>query len=97
MNIVPKATLICFSLALIMGETAAIALPPQMAVPIEIRKDISLLILRLFPTIYPNTRTIRIERTVSRIPSLLAFNAVPIFIPKPKPTTETCNNRCVAL
>ena len=33
----PNATEICFSLALIIGETAAMALPPQIAVPDEIR------------------------------------------------------------
>jgi len=32
----PKATEICFSSALITGEIAAMALPPQMAVPAEI-------------------------------------------------------------
>lgn len=34
-NTAPNATEICFSSALIMGATAA--LPPQMAVPVEIR------------------------------------------------------------
>ena len=33
----PRATEICFSSALMTGEMAAIALPPQMAVPAEIR------------------------------------------------------------
>ena len=40
---------------------------------------------------------LNIEKTVNKTPSLPAFNAVPKFIPKPKPTTEICNNRCVAL
>src|SRR5690348_9298854 len=37
-KIVPSDTAICSSLAPVMGPTAAIALPPQMAVPVEIRK-----------------------------------------------------------
>ena len=34
---VPNATDICFSSAFITGEIAAIALPPQMAVPVDIK------------------------------------------------------------
>jgi hypothetical protein len=34
---VPNATDICFSSAFITGEIAAIALPPQMAVPADIK------------------------------------------------------------
>jgi len=48
MNTVPNAILICFSSALITGETAAIALPPQIAVPAEIRKDIYCLFLGIY-------------------------------------------------
>ena len=33
----PKATDICFSSAFITGDIAAIALPPQIAVPLEMR------------------------------------------------------------
>ena len=36
-KMVPKATEICFSSAFITGEIAAIALPPQIAVPAEMR------------------------------------------------------------
>ena len=37
-NTVPSEMAICSSLAPVMGPTAAMALPPQMAVPVEIRK-----------------------------------------------------------
>ena len=40
MNTVPRATEISSSVALITGPTAAIALPPQIAVPDEIRCDV---------------------------------------------------------
>ncbi len=40
MKITPSDTAISFSLALSTGPTAAIALPPQMAVPDEIRYDV---------------------------------------------------------
>ena len=36
-KMVPSATEICFSSALITGDMAAMALPPQMAVPVEMR------------------------------------------------------------
>ena len=39
MKTVPIAMLICFSLAPLKGATAAIALPPQIAVPADIKKD----------------------------------------------------------
>jgi uncharacterized protein (DUF924 family) len=39
------------SLAFITGETAAMALPPQIAVPTEIRNEVSLFIFRTFPKI----------------------------------------------
>jgi hypothetical protein len=44
MKIVPKATEICFSSALI-TVIAAMALPPHMAVPAPIKKDVFLSIL----------------------------------------------------
>jgi hypothetical protein len=47
MKIVPKATEICFSSALITGEIAAMALPPHMAVPAQL-KDVFLSILKLY-------------------------------------------------
>ena len=36
-KMVPSETAICSSLAPVIGPTAAIALPPQIAVPVEIR------------------------------------------------------------
>ena len=45
MNITPNDTAISFSFALTTGPTAAIALPPQIAVPEEIRYDVLRFIL----------------------------------------------------
>ena len=42
-NTVPSETAISSSLALVMGATAAMALPPQMAVPAEMRNETLLL------------------------------------------------------
>ena len=39
-NTQPKATDTCFSSAFITGVTAAIALPPHIAVPAEIKKEV---------------------------------------------------------
>lgn len=49
MNTQPSATDICFSSALITGEMAAMALPPQIAVPDEIRCDVFRSILNHLP------------------------------------------------
>ena len=49
MNTVPNATDICFSSAFMIGDMAAIALPPQMAVPVEISIDVLLSVFNCFP------------------------------------------------
>ena len=54
-NIVPSETAICSSLAPVMGPTAAMALPPQMAVPVEIRKAGVRSIVSIAPKAMPTT------------------------------------------
>ena len=49
-KIVPNATEICFSSALMAGAMAAIALPPQIAVPPEIKKDVFFSIFKSLET-----------------------------------------------
>ncbi len=51
---VPSETAICSSLASVIGATAAIALPPQIAVPAEIRKDVLCSTLSSFPSPQPS-------------------------------------------
>ena len=46
---VPKAIEICFSSAFMTGEMAAIALPPQIAVPTEIKNEVFFSIFKNAP------------------------------------------------
>lgn len=50
------------------GATAAIALPPQMAVPADINKAGRLSTFKTHPKITPNTITLITETAVSRKP-----------------------------
>ena len=59
------------SLALITGASAAIALPPQIAVPPEINVLVDLLIFRYRPIIRPTIKVKNIEATVNINPSFL--------------------------
>ena len=76
---------------------AAMALPPQIAVPQEIKCDVFLSVLSHFPKNVPKTNVLKIEKTVSKKPSLPAEIADEVFIPKPRPTTENCNKKVMAL
>lgn len=95
-KIVPRATEICFSSAEMMGDIAAMALPPQIAVPQETRWEVFLSTPNNFPNKVPSIKVPKIEMTVKIRPSLPAFKALCTFIPKPKPTTEIFNNKLVA-
>ena len=90
-KMVPSATVISLSLALITGPKAAMALPPQMAVPPETNRVVSLLILSSLPNSNPSPMVIAIEKMVNIMPVLPAEIACSIFMPNPKPTTEACN------
>ncbi|MNG35338.1 hypothetical protein D3C84_1220480 [compost metagenome] len=65
------------------------ALPPQIAVPHEIRCEVFLSVLSHFPKILPRKTVLNNVATVSTKLSLLDNKALVTFIPKPKPTTET--------
>ena len=85
---IPKAILICLLLALITGEIAAIALPPQIAVPEVIRCPSFKSTFKSLVSIKPNDTVKKIENTVKLKPSLLVCKVSLINIPKPKPTTD---------
>ena len=73
------------------------ALPPQMAVPQEIKCDVFLSVLSHFPKNVPNINVLKIENIVSKKPSFPAEIAAVAFIPKPKPITENCNKYVIAM
>ena len=72
MKTVPSATDVCFSSVFKTFEIAAMALPPQMAVPEEIRCDILASILNNLPNKYPSNRVVNIDTAENIIPSLPA-------------------------
>ena len=76
---------------------AAMALPPQIAVPHEIKWDVFLSVLNHFPKSVPKISVQKIEKTVNKKPSFPAETALAAFIPKPNPTTENCNKKVIAL
>ena len=93
----PKAIEVWFSFDFITGEMAAMALPPQMAVPHEIKCDVFLSVLSHFPKSVPKIKVLKIENIVNKKPSFPAEIADVAFIPKPKPTTENCSKKVMAL
>jgi hypothetical protein len=64
------------------------ALPPHMAVPAPIKKDVFLSIFKTIPNKYPIDKVRTIDSIVNTSPFCPAFNALSTFIPKPSPTTE---------
>ena len=93
----PKATEVCFSFDLITGAIAAIALPPQMAVPQEIKCEVFFSMFNHLPIKLPKIKVLKIEPIVNKKPSFPADKALFTFIPKPSPTTDICNKIFVAL
>jgi hypothetical protein len=83
--------------ALIIGEIAEMALPPQIAVPQEISWEIFLSIPKYFPIRRPRLIVIVIDATVNKKLSSPALKALNIFIPNPRPTTDIFNNQFTAL
>ena len=96
MKIVAKATEMSSSWALMIGAMAAMALPPQIAVPEDIKVDAFLFIFSILPNIIPKIRVEVIDISVNKKPSLPTLAASIIFIPKPNPITEYCSNSFVA-
>ena len=87
----PSDTAISLLFALRTGPTAAMALPPQIAVPDEIRYAVLRLRCIHQPTIMPMTITPKTDATVNIMPSLPDFSDSVTLIPNPSPTTDTCN------
>jgi hypothetical protein len=94
---IPIEIEICLLSALIIGEIAEMALPPQIAVPQEISWEIFLSIPKYFPIRRPKVIVVVIEATVNKKLSSPALKALNIFIPKPSPTTDIFNNQFTAL
>ena len=80
-----------------MGAIAAMALPPQMAVPKEISWVMILSILKIYPRTIPKTTISVMLKTVNKKPSEPACNACLRLIPKPNPTIETCKTILIIL
>ena len=94
---VAKAIEISSSFALIAGATAAIALPPHIAVPELIKIEVLLLIEKNFDIIKPATNVKVIEPMISPKPFEQTFIACSMVIPKPNPTIEYDNSVFVYL
>ena len=74
-----------------MGPTAAIALPPQIAVPVEMRNDGVFLTRNIAPNTMPIASVAVIPIAVYTIPLRPARNTLPRFIPNPSRTTDACS------
>jgi hypothetical protein len=94
---VAKAIEMLLSFALIAGATAAIALPPQIAVPELIKIEVLLSIEKNFEIIKPATNVNIIELMIKPRPFEQAFVACSMVIPKPNPTIEYDNRVFVYL
>src|SRR5579862_4673486 len=91
MNTVPSATAISSSLALAIGPTAAMALPPQIAVPALIRNAAFLPTRSTYPSPRPRDIATVIPIAVYRKPERPARATSCKFIPNPSATTEPCS------
>ena len=92
-NTTARATDMFDGLALITGPTAAMALPPHIAVPELIRYAVSLSTLSSFlPISIPMASVPTTDMIVKSIPSRPEASDSYRFIPKPSPTTEYCRS-----
>lgn len=94
---IPIEIEICLLSALIIGEIAEMALPPQIAVPQEISWEIFLSTPKYFPIKSPSVIVVVIDTIVNKKLSSPALKALKTFIPKPSPTTDIFNNQFTAL
>ena len=79
---VPRARLIWLSSAFTSGLTAAMALPPQIAVPLAIRYEVFLSTVSFRPRNAPRVRVRAMLKTVSRTPFPPACMALSAWMPK---------------
>ena len=89
-KIVPSDTAICSSVAWIIGPSAAMALPPQMAVPIEIKNAFLICTCSSLLSAIPAAMAKLMLRTVYKNPLRPAFSTWCRSMPNPRPTTDTC-------
>src|SRR5215472_948323 len=92
MNTVPRETAMSWSSASRTGPMAAIALPPQIAVPTEIRRDGVRSTESARPRKRPQATAKLIPTSVYRNPERPAWRTSVRLMPKPSPTTEICNS-----
>src|SRR5690554_297052 len=90
-NTVPIAMLISSDLALITGATAAMALPPQIAVPEAINLAKPGGNLKNLFRMYTKKKTIAMVDIVNPKPALLTSIALSSCKPKPNPMIDHCN------
>jgi hypothetical protein len=95
-NTVPSETDISSSVAPVIGPTAAIALPPQMAVPVEIRNAGRARTDSNQPSRVPSSSANVMLMAVYTKPLLPALITSCRFIPKPRPTTAACSSNLEA-
>jgi len=96
-KITPREIEMSFSEALMTGEIAAIALPPQIAVPEDIKCDILLFNFNNLPIKNPTIITMKMDVIVNVNPSFPIDNVSLIFIPNPNPTTATFKSQLTTL
>ena len=87
-KIVPSATVISLSFALITGAIAAIALPPHIAVPPDTNVRVPTFTFSNLPIHKPNPIVRAIENIVNTKPVFPASIASVKFMPNPNPTTD---------
>src|SRR5207248_10593614 len=91
MKTVPMETESCSSDASTTGATAAMALPPQIAVPTEIKYDELRCTPKALPNNQPTPSAKAIPHSVYTNPDAPALSTWCRFIPNPRPTTEACS------
>lgn len=86
-NMVAIATATWFAFDLIAGAIAAIALAPQMAVPVEIKMDIFFLVLSAWPKKTPTSIVSAMAAIVNQTAFTPSSRTCLISRLKPRPTT----------
>ena len=84
----PRAAEVSCSSAAMTGATAAMALPPQMAVPTLMSRPVSPLTPMRRASQMPRVRVKAMLTAVAPRPRSPALSTTPRFIPAPKPTTD---------
>ena len=86
------ATAISPSVTASTDPTAAMADPPQMAVPAEIKTDVLRFMSSCRPIQYPRSKVVPMVRAANNEPFQPARRIVGRFIPKPSITTQACRS-----